>query len=116
LGVDRRHLDAEELPVETAVSSYFARTPFLWLSIDDDPGPNSLRSYIERNVIALISNYDAASIDPPSPAWLGCFSGHPRVRRSGLWNQRHVEETCQPGFLDRMEAIIEKQFQTPCRG
>ena len=31
--------------------------PFLWLEVPDPPGPDSLRGYIERNAIVLLSNY-----------------------------------------------------------
>ena len=30
-----------------------------------------MRGYIERNAIALLSNYGKPAIDPPSPGWLG---------------------------------------------
>jgi hypothetical protein len=40
----------------------------LWLSVDDEPGPQSLRGCIERNAIALLSNYGKLPIDPPSDA------------------------------------------------
>ena len=39
----------------------------------------------------------------PSP-----HSGRDKVRRSGLWNQRHVDENYIPGFLDVLEAAIER--------
>lgn len=99
---------AWERPVEAAVSSYLCQMPVLWLPIDDQPGPTSLRGYIERNVIALASGFDGNAINPPSPAWLGHFSGRSRVRRSGLWNQRHVEEKYEPRFLDVMQTLIEE--------
>jgi hypothetical protein len=66
--------------------------PFLWLSIEDDAGPHRLRSYIERNSIALLSNYHKLALDPPSQSWLGHHSHRERVRKSGLWNQNHVDE------------------------
>jgi hypothetical protein len=47
-------------------------------------------------------------IDPPSPSWLGLCSGRDKVRRSGLWNQRHVDENYVPNFLDVLEAAIER--------
>jgi hypothetical protein len=68
------------------VSAYLGRLPFLWLSIEDEPGPRSLRGLIERNVIALASGIHEPAIDPPSPSWLGLYSGRDKVRRSGLLN------------------------------
>ncbi|MGH9428328.1 MAG: hypothetical protein ACRD2L_18745 [Terriglobia bacterium] len=49
-----------------AVTHYISAMPFLWLQIDDKPGPNSMRGMIERNAIALLSNYAGNPIDPPS--------------------------------------------------
>lgn len=80
--------------------------PFLWLSIDDDPGPTSLRGYVERNAIALLSNYNKVPLDPPSNGWLGLRCNRERVRASGLWNSNHVEEEYDPGFLDRLESLV----------
>jgi hypothetical protein len=108
LGVERAALAAAEAPVEAAVSAFLGRLPFLWLSIEDDPGPGSLRGLIERNVIALASGLHEPVIDPPSPTWLGLYSGRDKVRRSGLWNQRHVNEKHVPNFLDLLEAAIER--------
>jgi hypothetical protein len=108
LGVERAALAAAEAPVEAAVSAFVGRLPFLWLSIEDDPGPGSLRGLIERNAIALASGLHEPVIDPPSPTWLGLYSGRDKVRRSGLWNQRHVNEKHVPNFLDLLEAAIER--------
>jgi hypothetical protein len=67
--------------------------------VDDEPGPSSVRRAIERNSIALLSNHDRLSLDPPSPEWLGHSSDRLLVRHSGLWNQRHVDEAHDPAFL-----------------
>jgi hypothetical protein len=80
--------------------------PFLWLSIPDEAGPNSARGYIERNAIALISNFKKAPLDPPSEAWLGFQCDRERVRTSGLWNSNHVDEPSDPAFLDELERAI----------
>jgi hypothetical protein len=107
LGIDRRTLTISEAPVEQAVSSYIATMPFVWLDIDDAPGPDSLRGAIERNAIALLSNHERTALDPASPGWLGHFSERPRVRNSGLWNQQHVEQAHDPMFLDTLEELID---------
>ena len=59
-------------------------------------------------MIALASGLHEPVIDPPSPTWLGLYSGRDKVRRSGLWNQRHVGEKYVPNFLDLLEAAIER--------
>jgi hypothetical protein len=50
-----------ENDLECRVSRTIGNMRFLWLAIDDDPGPQSLRAYIERNSIALLSNYTYTS-------------------------------------------------------
>ncbi|MCO5132077.1 MAG: hypothetical protein M9932_16190 [Xanthobacteraceae bacterium] len=108
LTIQRAELAAAEAPIEAAVSEYLGQLPFLWLPVDDEPGPDSLRGYIERNAIALTSGLHDPMIDPPSPSWLGFRSGRDKVRRSGLWNQRHVDENYEPRFLDVLETSIER--------
>ena len=95
-----------ERPIERAVSRYIGAMPFLFVPILDAPGPDSKRGYIERNAIALLSNYDTAAIDTPSPHWLGLHSSRERVRRSGLWNNNHVDGSYSPEFLDAFAKLI----------
>ena len=94
--------------MEKAVSTVIGDMPFLWLAIEDEPGRDSLRQYVERNAIALLSNYDKHPIDPPSRSWLGHLCNRERVRESGLWNSNHVNETCEPAFLDTMTSLIDR--------
>ena len=75
----------------------------LWLEIDDEPSPDSLRSYIERNSIALLS-----SLEPPTGDWLGLSCPSEKVRRSGLWNQDHVELACDRNFLVTFEGMVDR--------
>ena len=97
-----------EVALERAVSNVIGAMPFLWLAINDEPGPRSLRSYVERNAIALLSNYGKEPLDPPSRNWLGHFCDRERVRTSGLWNQNHVDEQYDPAFLDTLERLIQE--------
>ena len=100
LGVGRAHVKSAEADLETQVSRYIGDMPFLWLDVGDEPGPASHRGMIERNAIALLSGYGERAHDPPSSGWLGHFSDRERVRRSGLWNNNHVDEACDSSFLD----------------
>jgi len=95
-----------ETVLECEVSKVICAMPFLWLAIDDEPGRESLRGYIERNAIALLSNFEKEPLDPPSTGWLGHFCNRERVRKSGLWNQNHVEEAYDPAFLSCFERLI----------
>jgi|SRR5690625_5184571 len=98
-----RELEKEH---EIRVSDYVADMEILFLPIPDAASPGSLRSVIERNSIALLSNYLTPSPDQPSTSWLGHHSGRDRVRQSGLWNNRHVDEKYDPLFLVTLEQLI----------
>ena len=82
--------------------------PLLWLGVDDAPGPGSRRALIERNAITLLSGDAESALDPPSPDWHGLDSDREPVRRSGLWNNRHVDESYDPSFLDVLEERVEE--------
>lgn len=107
LNVDRVTINEAEAGIETSVSEYIVRMPFLWLHLNDAPGPDSKRGLIERNAIALLSGYRCSAADGPSAKWLGHHSDRERVRLSGLWNNNHVDETYDPWFLDVMESWID---------
>jgi len=98
--------NAAEVELERAVSEVIGTMPFVWLSVDDEPGPDSMRGKIERNAIALLSNFDKPPLDPPSAQWLGLHCDRGRVRASGLWNQNHVDESYDPAFLDDLERLV----------
>lgn len=102
---DRQTLEREARH-EERVSAVIRAMPFLWLEVDDEPGPASARALIERNAIALLSNCRPDPKDPPSPGWLGHYCTKQRVPLSGLWNQNHVTGTHDPGFLDLFERIV----------
>lgn len=103
---------ADELTLERRVSAIIRAMPFLWLAIEDAPGPDSLRGYIERNVIALLSNRDKPPIDPPSSTWLGFHCDRPKVRQSGLWNQVYTDSVYDPEVLGCLERLLETMPQT----
>jgi hypothetical protein len=75
-------------------------------SINDDSGPDSLRGFVERNAIALLSNCGKEPLGSPSGNWLGRLCNRERVRTSGLWNQNHVDEQNDPEFLDTLARLI----------
>jgi hypothetical protein len=99
-----------EKPIERAVSTYIRAMPFLWVKVKDDPGPDSDRGVIERNAIALLSNYNANpdSIDTPSPGWLGRYSKSEEIQLSGMWNVNHVSESYDPEILDLLHWYVGK--------
>lgn len=103
-----RETRESEYEMEKKVSDYIRGLPFLWLKVNDEPSPESDRGYLERNSIALLSNYEKTSIDQRSNGWLGHHSPKTKIKRSGLWNSDHVDENYDPEFLDVLEKYIEK--------
>lgn len=103
-----REVRMKEAELERAVSRVIGSMPFLWLGIEDEAGPASQRGFIERNTIALLSNFNKPPLDPPSATWLGSHCDRERVRKSGLWNSNHVEDDCDPAFLDELERLVSR--------
>jgi len=91
---------------EQRVSDYIRDLPFLWVDVDDEPGPDSDRAYIEQNAIALVSNFQKESLDPRRNDWLGRNSPRKEIQDSGLWNIDHVAEDYDPAFLDRVAEAV----------
>jgi hypothetical protein len=110
-----REVRAAEQAVEREVSRIIGAMPFLWLAVDDPPGPASLRGHVERNSIALLSNLGRPPLDPASERWRGraCDRGAARVRDSGLLNQDHVDEAYDPAFLDVLDRLVGRAGDRP---
>ena len=98
----------DEHKLEYAVSQHIRYMPFLWLAVEDAPGPDSKRGYIERNAIALLSNYSPQGepIDPPGASWLCHHAASASVRLSGLWNSNHVAGSYSPSFLSILQQYV----------
>jgi hypothetical protein len=73
-----------EFPLEQDVSRLIGAMPLLWLEVNDAPSIASDRAYLERNCIALLSNYGKEPIDKPSERWLGLHSPQETIRISRL--------------------------------
>ena len=95
-----------ELPLEQDVSKVIGLMPFLWLEVNDTPGAASDRAYLERNCIALLSNFGKEPIDRPSKRWLGLRSPQETIQKSGLWNTNYVDDGYIPKFLDVLEKYV----------
>lgn len=98
----------QEYNVEKKVSYYIQKMPFLWLAVNDPPGPRSDRKYLEKNAIALLSNFNKNQhIDSSSSDWLGKYAWNKKVQLSGLWNDNHVDEEYNPDFLNLLKQYVE---------
>ena len=96
--------------IKTCVNKTTGKMSFLWLKVDDA----NLRSYIEGNATALLSNFWKKAIDAPSAKWLGyhCTDKQGnliyKIGESGLWSQDFVEMGYRPEFLDKLEELVEQ--------
>lgn len=95
-----------EKEVELEVSDVIGKMKVMWLEVGDEASADSDRTYIERNLIALLSG-PIGPIDLPSANWLGNWSSRDAVRRAGLWNVNHVDEQYDPHVLDVFEKYLE---------
>lgn len=95
-----------ELTLEHAVTKHIGEMPFTWLEVDDDPSPASMRAYIERCSIALLSTAAAHDMCKPSTDWLGMCSPAETIRVCGLWNVEYVGSKHDACFLDKLERWI----------
>lgn len=103
---DRSALRDEEYILERRVSAYLREQPFLWVALDDEPGPDSDRARLERNALALLGNVGVRTVDPRRDDWLGRHSRSRSIRESGLWNVNHVDEEYDPDFLGLFERAV----------
>lgn len=101
-----RQIRQLEYPLERAVTNYIESMPFLWVSVDDPPGPTSARGVIETGSIGLLSNYRRPPIDAASPGWLGRRADRVAIGESGLWNINHINEPTGGKFLDELAERI----------
>ena len=95
-----------ERPLEVLASQRLGEMTLLFLPLADAPG--SERAFIERNSIALLSASSNPPTDAPSPDWLGRHSTRERVRRSGLWNNNHVDADIAPRFLEVLRRLVKE--------
>ena len=74
--------------------------PVVWVVAN---GPDS--RCIEQNAIGLLSNYQRPAVDPPSAAWLGRSCDREEIRKSGLWNVKHVTSGYDPAMLEKLDTV-----------
>ena len=89
------------------ISMYIGQMPFLWINVDGD-NSHKLRTRIERNTIALLSNWRADAPDRHSPDWLGIHSGKAEIKRSGLWNVQHTKSRYDGSYLEELSSCVEQ--------
>jgi hypothetical protein len=96
-----------ERDLEVMVSETIRAMPFVWIPINEEAGGCRQRDYLERNAIALLSNFDRLALDPPSDHWLGTHCKSDKVRRSGLWNDALVANASYDlKFIDSFHNLV----------
>ena len=89
------------------ISRYIGQMPFLWVNVDGE-GSHQLRRRIERNSIAMLSDFNGNATDKHSKQWLGNFSCNEAVKRSGLWNVQHTKHGYSRSFLTALRTCIKQ--------
>lgn len=96
---------------EATVSQRIGSMSALWVEVPDESGLLSLRGFIERNAIALLSN-QGRPVDPASSEWLGRHSPRVDIVSSHLWNIKHVKEAYDPSFLDVLADAVSRAVRS----
>ena len=99
-----RETKEREVELEKKVSTVIRSMHCIWVVVEDE----DLRSYVERNSIGLLSNYNRTPVDPPSSTWLGHYSNMDRERLSGLWCSNYVDRWYDPKLLDTLSQLIQR--------
>jgi len=99
-----------ESSIEQMVSEYIGKLGVIVLDIDDEASPQSDRSFIEKNSIALLSaiNY---SFEFASNNWLGKFSIKKEIKNSSLWNVDYVDREYDDNFLKKMDLYTKETIK-----
>jgi len=95
--------------LEQQVSEHVGDMSILWVNVDDEPGPDSERAFIERSVIALLAT--VGRHDSPSPDWLGRYSARQEIRESGLWNLNHLGASFDNKVFDVLERCVRRTIE-----
>lgn len=106
---DKSMLNSEK-DLEKNVSLYLRDLSFTILEIEGEASKDNDRAYIERNSIALLSNYNRLLIiDPSSANWLGRLTQKDKIINSGLWNSNYVDiSNVETEYFNKMRNYIDK--------
>jgi len=98
--------------LEKQVSEYIRNMNFMILEVPGDSSKDNDRAIIERNSIALLSNYNRIPINAPSVDWMGNLCLKPKIIESGLWNSNYVELcSIEPNFFELMEKYMNRMIK-----
>ncbi len=104
---DSNHGDV--VRIERLINRHMWQMPVIFIPVNH----RVHRRYIERNAVALLSEYGEENpIDCQSGRWLGRRCSTEKVRESGLWQSEYVNHYHRPEFLDLLEMYVDR---TLCR-
>ena len=106
---------SEEIELEKQVSKYIGNLGIIVLDVDDEPSANSIRSFVEKNSISLLSSINS-SFNFPMIDWLGNYSNREEIRKSALWNINYVNSTYDESLLDVVERHVAISVQNYKKG
>ncbi|KUG03474.1 hypothetical protein ASZ90_019110 [hydrocarbon metagenome] len=92
--------------LESLVSEVTGSMEVLVVPIDNNRDMGRIAKYIEKNAIALLSNFNKDPVDSPSSDWLGSRCSNPLVRGSGVWNSNGVMYQYDQHFLEVFKRIV----------
>lgn len=101
-------LREQEHPLEQRVSERIRQMPFLVVNVPGEPGPNSERATLERNLISLVAQYRNRNPDLKNNDTLRSYSPTPEIARSDLWNVDHVSELYRQNTVLTFKQYIEQ--------
>lgn len=103
LGIPKQEINSKEYSIDVEVSEYIQSMSVLYVSVND----LKKRRMIERNAIALLSNYcpNIDQLDRHSRGWVGCHSGREKLCNSGLWCEMKKKQ-CDPVFLKILAGYV----------
>ena len=88
----------KEQYIERMVSEYIGNLGIVVLEVDDLPSKTSMRAFVEKNSIALLSSINY-SYNFPTLNWLGNYSTRLEIAYSGLWNINYVRDDYDNNLL-----------------
>lgn len=107
-----REIRLGEAGLEAQVSQVIGSMRVLWLNVDDQPGANSERAYIERNLIGLVSRAGFLW-GKDWHSWLGRHAADWRIATSGLWNLNYVYSKPDADFIERFADAVAHTIGIP---
>ena len=104
-----REIIMGEVAMEEAVSRELGRFSMYSIPIRYASDPGSDRSFVERNLIALLSR-QFSPFEVPRPGWLGLQAVPEEIQSSGLWNINYTGDFPDYRVIDYLFSGLDAGF------